>query len=195
MSKSLSIQHLLTVLALLEDFQSYNNSLFNLTRLFEIFHLSNEDLEKALEIILRFQTFFSKLNNKFTIVRIWNNNQIYLKLVPKSEKSTNDSQYQKIIELSTQHSQLLNDIIYIFNYVNIGKGFNLKVNSSELIKKVKELKRNHPYFFEYRGNGNIYPTKLASQLGNMIRKYERGNRKIQDIKIDEYQIKVKSKDA
>ena len=97
---------------------------------------------------------------------------------------------QRIIKLNHEHIQLLNDIIYYFNHIKIGKAFNSNTHNSALTQKVKKLRKLHPYFFENRGNGTIYPSKLASQLGKTLSLYKKVNRKIQNFEIEGYQIKV-----
>jgi hypothetical protein len=69
-------------------------------------------------------------------------------------------------------------------------GFKSNRYNSTLTQKVKKLRKLHPYFFENRGNGSIYPSELAIQLGKILSVYKKGNRKIQDAQIEGYQIKV-----
>jgi hypothetical protein len=191
MSQTLTIQHFRQLLDTLEEFIRRENCLFNLTKFFELLQLSKDQLEDVIEMLFRFQTFFTSTFDKFSLTRQWKNNQTYLKLIPQSNCAIKGSSLRKIIELTPESSQLLNDVIYYFEHVKIGKGFDIKTNGSDLTQKVKILKKIHPYFFESRGNGCIYPTKLASQIGNMISIYKKGNREIQDIEIDEYLITVR----
>ena len=190
MSKSLTIHDLYKVLDLLEDLQRQKKILLNLTRLFELLNISEEDLENLTELIFRFQTFFSNSNEEFWLTKLWINGQIYLKLIPISKDRLDKSSDQKIIKLKHEHIQLLNDIIYYFNNIKIGKAFNSNTHISALTQKIKKLRKIHPYFFENKGNGIIYPSKLASQLGKTLNLYKKGNRKVQDIQIEGYQIKV-----
>ena len=190
MSQSLSLQNFQQILNLIENFQKRENHLLNLTKFFDLLKLSKENLNDIIEILIRFQTLFNSTLKDFRFIRYWKNNQIYLKLISKSDNILKSSLITTIIELTHEHTQLLNDIIYYFEHVKIGKGFDIRGNNSELTHKVSKLKKEHPYFFEIKGNGFLYPTKLASQLGNMIGVYKRGNRKIKNIEIDEYKIKV-----
>ncbi len=189
MSKNLTVHHLYKILDLLESLQQRKYSLLNLTRLFELLNISKEELESLTEIIFRFQTFFFNSKEKFWLTKLWLNNQIYLKIIPISEGPF-ENHNQKIIKLNHEHIQLLNDIIYYFNHIKIGKLCNSNTYNSALTQKVKKLRKIHPYFFENRGNGTIYPSRLAAQLGKTLNLYKKGNRKIQNIQIEEYQIRV-----
>lgn len=190
MSKSLTIHDFYKILDLLEDLQQRKDSLLNLTGLFDLLNISKEELESLTELIFRFQTFFSNSKEKSWLTKLWINGQIYLKLIPISENRFDKPCNQKIIKLNHEHIQLLNDIIYYFNHIKIGKGFNSNTHNSTFTQKVKKLRKLHPYFFENRGNGTIYPSSLATQLGKTINLYKKGNRKIQNIKIEGYQIRV-----
>lgn len=190
MSKSLTIHYLDKILDLLEDLQQRKPSLLNLTRLFKLLNFPKEELENLIEIIFRFQNFFSNPKEKFWLTKLWLNGQFYLKLIPISENIYDKPSNQKFIKLNHEHIQLLNDIIYYFNHIKIGKSFNSNTHNSALTQKVKKLKKLHPYFFENRGNGTFYPTKLASQLGKTVSLYNKSNRKIHNLEIEGYQIMV-----
>lgn len=190
MSKSLTIHDFYKILDLLEDLQQRKDSLLNLTGLFNVLNFSKEELESVTELIFRFQTFFSNSKEKSWLTKLWINGQIYLKLIPISEDRIDKPCNQKIIKLNHENIQLLNDIIYYFNHIKIGKAFTSNTHNSALTQKIKKLRKVHPYFFENRGNGIIYPSRLASQLGKTLNLYKKGNRKVQDIQIEGYQIKV-----
>ena len=83
---------------------------------------------------------------------------------------------------------MLSDVVYFFQRVKIGKGFDLKRNGTELSRKVKKLKKAHPYFFESKGNGLVYPSKLAVDTGNLILSYDRSKRSFSRLKVGDYAI-------
>jgi len=94
------------------------------------------------------------------------------------------------IETARDQVKLLSDIAFYFQRVRIGKGFNLRRNGTELSRRVKELKKSHPYFFESKGNGLVYPSRLAVDAGNLILSYDRSKRSFSQLKIGDYTIKI-----
>jgi len=126
----------------------------------------------------------------FVLCKKWRNDKYYLMLKPKSEVSSQDLSDLKEIEINQTQMNLLSDVIYYFQHIKIGKGFNIKGNKTELSKKVKQLNRSHPYFFEYRGNGLIYPSKLAVEAGKLIQSYNRSKKTISKLQIEDLIIKI-----
>ena len=191
MTQSAKIKQLNQILSALEKFQVRKNSLFNLDKLAEYLKLSASELEDVLKLIFRFQHLFSSAFEGFVLCKKWkNNNKSYLILKPKSEVKDISVLEPKEIEIARDQVKLLSDIAYYFQRVKIGKGFDLKRNGTELSRKVKELKKSHPYFFESKGNGLVYPSKLAVDAGNLILSYDRSKRSFSQLKIDDYTIKI-----
>ncbi len=191
MTQSAKIKQLNQILSALEKFQVRKNSLFNLDKLAEYLKLSASELEDVLKLIFRFQHLFSSAFEGFVLCKKWkNNNKSYLILKPKSEVKDISVLEPKEIEIARDQVKLLSDIAYYFQRVKIGKGFNLKRNGTELSRKVKELKKSHPYFFESKGNGLVYPSKLAVDAGNLILSYDRSKRSFSQLKIGDYTIKI-----
>jgi hypothetical protein len=89
---------------------------------------------------------------------------------------------------------LINDIVYTFKFVKRGKGFDIAKNCSALISNLKKVKSEHPYLFESHGNGAIYPSKLGLKLGELIISYNKSNKDIKTIEIDNYTFIIKSDD-
>lgn len=191
MPQSINIQHFQRFIDLLKKFQKQGNCLLNLNKLFDYWEISSEEIEPFLHIIMSLQSFFVSESSAIKLYSTWKNGQIYLGSFLLSEQNPLALENHKEIELTTEECHLLNDIIHYFEHINIGKGFNNKAINSEFLRKIRKLKNAHPYFFESRGNGALYPTKIASQLGKIIRVYKKGNRSIQDMKLEGYQIKVK----
>ena len=191
MTQSAKIKQLNQILSALEKFQVRKNSLFNLDKLAEYLKLSASELEDVLKLIFRFQHLFSSAFEGFILCKKWkNNNKSYLILKPKSEVKDISVLEPKEIEIARDQVKSLSDIAYYFQRVKIGKGFNLKRNGTELSRKIKELKKSHPYFFESKGNGLVYPSKLAVDAGNLILSYDRSKRSFSQLKIGDYTIKI-----
>jgi len=190
MAQNAKIKQLNQILTALEKFQVRRDSLFSLDKLAEYLKLSANELDAFLEVIFRFQKLFDYVFEGYVLCKKWKNNKNFLFLKPKSEVKDNSVLELKEIEIERDQIKLLSDIVYFFQRVKIGKGFDLKRNGTELSGKVKELKKVHPYFFESKGNGLVYPSKLAVDAGNLILSYDRSNRSFTRLKIGDYAIKL-----
>lgn len=186
-------QMLFKMIEILEQFQDYPNANFNFSKLVRQFKLNSKEGEELLNLLFCFQELFQSKLNGYILCKKKTNTTFYLKLQEKSKiHGTNKLELHEI-DLNTSQSNLLSDIIYYFQHVNIGKGFDAMHNGSELIKKVKKLHSIHPYFFEHRENRLIYPTKLALDLGAQILSYRRANKSFSELILDDYIIKITSK--
>ena len=190
MTQSAKIKQLNQVLLALEKFQARKNYLFSLDKLAEYLKLSTSELEEVIKLIFRFQQLFSSTFEGYFLCKKWKNDKTYLILKPKSEVKDINVLEPKEIEIARDQVKLLSDIAYFFQRVKIGKGFDLRRNGTELSRKVKELKRSHPYFFESKGNGLVYPSKLAVDAGNLILSYDRSKRSFSRLKIGDYTVKI-----
>jgi hypothetical protein len=190
MAQSAKIKQLNQILSALEKFQVRKSSLFNLDKLAEYLKLSASELDVVLEIIFRFQKLFNCVFEGYVLCKKWKNEKAYLILKPKSEVKDSSVLELKEIEIDRDQVKLLSDIVYFFQRVKIGKGFDLKRNNTELSRKVKELKKVHPYFFESKGNGLVYPSKLAVNAGNLVLSYDRSKKSVSKLQIGEYFVKI-----
>lgn len=192
MTQSAKIKQLNQVISALEKFEVRKNSLFSLDKLAEYLKLSASELEEVLKLIFRFQKLFSSAFEGCVLCKKWKNGKSYLALNPKSEVNVKAGSVfeTKEIEISQEQVKLLSDMVYFFQHIKIGKGFDLKRNGTELSRKVKELKRSHPYFFESKGNGLVYPSKLAVEAGNLILSYDRSKRSFSRLKIGDYTVVI-----
>ncbi|MFX0032555.1 MAG: hypothetical protein ACFE8E_02830 [Candidatus Hodarchaeota archaeon] len=192
MPPSDKFQLLLNIIHALEKFQDHPQAQFNFSKLCKGLKLLPKEGEELLDMIFRFQSLFRSHLEGFTICKKRRNTTLYLTLKAQSEVEKIETAESHEITINIEHSNVLSDIIYYFQHINIGKGFNLNQNNSELIHKVKHLKNNHPYFFEHRGNGLTYPTKLAIDLGTHILSYKRGNKPIRKINLLNYKITIQN---
>ncbi len=191
MTQNAKIKQLNQVLLALEKFQVRENLLFSLDKLAEYLELSAGELEEVLRLISRFQKLFTSALEGFVLCKKWKNNKSYLILKPKAEVKDAGVLELKEIEIDPDQVKLLSDIAYYFQRVKIGKGFDLRRNGTDLSRKVKELKKAHPYFFESKGNGLVYPSQLAVEAGNLCRSYNRSKRSFSSLEIGDYTIKIK----
>ena len=178
------------IISALEQFQLRKTSLLSLDKVSNYLNLSEQELEDVLDLLFRFQALFNSKLAGFMLVKKWKNGKTYLTLKSLSEVANIDMVKSKEIEISKEQTELLNDIIYYFQHVKIGQGFNLKTNKTELSKKVKQFNRSYPFFFEHRGNSLIYPSKLAVEAGKLIQSYKKSKKTISKLKIEEYLINI-----
>jgi len=190
MTQNAKIKQLNQILSALEKFEVRKDSLFSLDKLADYLDLSTSELDAFLEIIFRFQKLFDCVFEGSFLCKKWKNDKNYLILKPKSEVKDGSVLELKEIEIDRDQIKLLSDIVYFFRRVKIGKGFDLKKNGTELSRKVKELKKAHPYFFESKGNDLVYPSKLAIEAGNLILSYDRSKKSVSKIQIGEYFVKI-----
>ena len=190
MAQSVKFKELHQVISALEKFQTRKNSMFSLDKLATYLNLSGRELDEILELVFRFQNLFSSVFEDFYLFKKWKNNKTYLVLKLKSEVKNPIINEPKEIEIDQGQARVLNDIVYYFLHVKIGKGFNIKQNDTELSKKVRRLKRSHPYFFEYRGNGLIYPSKLAIETGKVISFNNKSKKLITKLEVEDYLIQI-----
>ena len=190
MAQGTKIKQLHQIVSALEKFQTRKNSLFSLDKLANYLTLSERDLEEMLELVFRFQNLFNSVISDFILCKKWRNNTSYLILKPKSDVTYQNLSDLKEVEIHQTQLNLLSDVIYYFQHVKIGKGFNIIRNKTELSKKVKQFNRSHPYFFELRGNGLIYPSKLAVEAGRLIQSYNRSKKSISKLQIEDFIIQI-----
>ncbi|MFX1589475.1 MAG: hypothetical protein ACFFC1_15085 [Promethearchaeota archaeon] len=192
MPLSWKIQKLHKILDILKQFNKHPNSNFNFSKLEEVLGLFPKEGEELLNLIFQFQELFHSKLNGYVLYKKRKNTNLYLALKAKSQIKDGDNLDVNEINITKAESNLLSDIIYYFQHIKIGKGFDVSYNNSELIQKVKCLKGTHPYFFEHRGNGLIYPTKLAVDIGVEILSYQRGNKPITELNINDNKILINS---
>ena len=190
MVQNIKFKQLNQIVSALERFQTRKNSLFSLDKLASYLNLSERDLEEVLEVVFRFQNLFNSVISGFVLCKKWREDKCYLILKPKSEVSIHDLSDLKEVEINRTQVNLLSDVIYYFQHVKIGKGFNINRNTTELSKKVKHFNRSHPFFFEHRGNGLIYPSKLAVEAGMIIQSYNRSKKAILKLEIEDFIIQI-----
>jgi len=190
MAQSDKVRQLHQIILAIEQFETRKNSLFSLEKLANYLNLSERELEEMIEIVFRFQNLFNSVFTNHVLVKKWKNDKSYLILKEKSGVKKNGEEEPKEIDIDKEQVKLLNDVVYYFQHVKIGKGFDIKRNGTELSKKVKQFNRSHPFFFERRGNGLIYPSKLAVEAGKLIQSYKKSKKTISKLEIEEYLINI-----
>lgn len=172
----------------LARFENRYDRKFNFSKLVKLLKIPQSQTDDLIYLLLNFQEKFDNVFKKYKIKKYLTNNQIYL--ITERKHECEKIKAPQIIQISSSHIELLNDIIYIFKHVKRGNGFDIVKNGSELLNKVKELRNKHPYLFETKGNGVVYPSKLGLQLGEIIISYNKSNKKIQTINVENHKFIV-----
>jgi hypothetical protein len=172
----------------LARFESHYDKKFNFSKLVKLLNIPQSQTDDLIYLLLNFQEKFQNVFNKYKLKKYLANNQVYL-ITEREDK------YEKIdapqeIQISSSHIELLNDIIYIFKHVKRGNGFDIVKNGSELLAKVKKLRDTHPYLFETKGNGIVYPSELGLKLGEIIISFNKSNKRIQTINVGNHKFMV-----
>lgn len=172
----------------LEKFEDHYDKKFNFSKLAELLNIPSSEVDGVIYLLLNFQEKFETVFKKYQLQKYRTDNQVYLITEKRHEYETNP--IPNTIEISNSHIALLNDIIYVFKHIKRGKGFDIVRNGSELLGKVKQLKEVHPYLFESNGSGVVYPSKLGLKLGETIISYNKSNRALEKVTIENRTIKV-----
>jgi len=180
-SHRITIQFLNQIIDILNKYKENYEKKLNFTRLMQQLKIPTSEIDEFVYLILNFQETFENVFKEYRIQKKRQNDQVYL-IVEKKIKDNNP----RTIKISTSHLRLFNDIIYTFKFVKRGKGFDTTKNGSELLTNLKELKIKHPYLFEVHANRVIYPSELGLKFGGLIISYNKSNKDIKKIEIDNY---------
>jgi len=183
MDSGISFTQLEKLLNLLEELHSNGHQYLNLNKVSTILGLSQEAADNLICLIFKFQDLFTAPQFTNHLVKIRKSGNWYLTTSKDHENSTSIEVWLTKIECN-----LLSDISHYFQHIAKGAGFDLRFVTTELLKNVKKLKKAHPYFFETRGNGLMYPTFLALSLGNRLDSYNRTNRFVSCLMCENYKI-------
>ncbi len=187
-----NFQLLNQIIDILGQFENNYNKKFNFTKMAKCLRIPSSKIDVMIDLFLNFQHLFESVFKNHRIKKSRLSNQIYLTVENKTENLiTDNTEEPKTISISSEHIKLFNDIIYVFKFVNRGKGFDISEGETELLDNLKELKSVHPYLFE--GNGITYPTKLGLQLGDLIISYNKCSQEIKNLTIGNYTFMVKDK--
>ena len=169
----------------LGEFEGKFDKKFNLSKLAQYLNLNELEINNLIDIILNFQEKFESIFNSHRLIKKVINQQVYFTLEKRDGiKLYLDVKTPKEIHIKINQLNHLCDIVYIFQFIQKGKGFNLEPNNTELLNNLNKLKEKHPYFFLSQNNNVIYPSKLGMELGNLIRSYNKSNQVVIGKKIE-----------
>lgn len=170
------------ILDILEDFEDNYEKNLNFTKLAKLLNIPDVYINNLASLILKAENIFKNVFKGHHLKKRKRNNILYL-IAEKKIPS-------EIIFTSAQVN-LFSDLIYTFRYLKRGKGFKISQNGTELLSNLNSLKSEHPYLFEKKDNGLLYPTSFGMDLGDLIISYNKGNKKINELTIDNYRIFVR----
>ncbi|MFX0073735.1 MAG: hypothetical protein ACFFAO_21865 [Candidatus Hermodarchaeota archaeon] len=174
----------------LEAFKNNYYKKFNFSKLASHLKIGESNVNELIEFILNFQHMFKTTLNNYELKKMDDGNSIFLIAELKEEDQIQTiKSFNKLVECDKQDAKLISDFIYTFKFIKRGKGFDLDCPNTELLKKLKALKLKHPFLFCRNGNNLIYPSELGLKLGETIISYNKGNKKIDNLKINEYFFK------
>ncbi|TFF88550.1 MAG: hypothetical protein EU548_08710 [Promethearchaeota archaeon] len=180
-----------TILKILHIFHNKYDKKLNLEKLFNTLAIPSQEREKYLTLILEFQELFRTTfhSHSLTIKEINSTRYLVCKKFKKPPQyDVKNTHHPGDIKISSEDLSSLNDIVYMFTNVRRGKGFDLKQDSSEIVKAIKTLRKNHPYLFFSNGHGYVYPTEFGVKLGEKTNTYLKSNRPFDTLEIEDCTI-------
>jgi hypothetical protein len=177
------------LISALKPLKSRPNCQLNIASFGTCYKLSNEQILALVDLVLQFQSLFQNYFKGYHIESEWRNGTTFLSLVPSTKKDNNCPKFRHV-SLSLKEARNLLDLIYVYQHVKIGKGFDPKLVQSELCQNAKKLYLTHPYLMEKNRNGLLYPTSLAIKIGAELRIYAKLNRTITTLTIDNHFIHI-----
>lgn len=162
----------------------------NFSKLASLLKISPSEIDDIIYLLLNFQERFDITFRNYHLKKKRENNQVYLIVEKNQAVNINDLHIPNVIEIGAIQLKLFNDLIYTFRHVKRGKGFDIVKNSTDLSTNLKTLLIKHPYLFELKENGLIYPSHFGLKLGNIILSYNKGNKEFKEIKIENHIVTV-----
>ena len=175
----------------LKYFEGKYNKRLNFSKFAHYLGLNEIDAHLIAQFIIEYQDEFkefSRIFKKHFLSKKWEGETLYL--ITKEE---NNIIPQKIT-LTREHAGWISDLIYAFQHVKKGKGFNLNNKDADVVKKICLLMNLHPYFFFKNGNNMVYPSKLGSEVGNCLLSYKKLNKYFESLTIEEFRIEITNED-
>lgn len=186
-----TIQLLNQIIDILGKFQENYSKNLNFSKLMKHLNIPNSEIDEIIYLLLNFQEKFEDVFNKYKLKKIRTNNQIYLITERREKNIIEHLEAPGIISITSSHLQVFNDIIYAFKFIKRGKGFDVSNNGTGFLRNIKEVRRAHPYLFESKGNGMIYPSELGLKLGELVLSYNKSNKKIEHLTVENHEFVVK----
>ncbi len=170
------------ILDILKDFEDNYEKKLNFTKLINLFNIPEVYTDELASFLVKIHNIFGNVLKNYNLKKRRENNIVYL---------ITEKQIPHEIIFTLTQIKLFNDLIYTFRRVKRGKGFDLSKNGTELLSNLRSLESEHPYLFDKKDNGLIYPSPFGMKLGDLIISYNNGNKEIKELTIDEYKVVVR----
>ena len=191
--KSTIYDTIYSILKILRIFHGNYNKKINVEKLFNKLSIPVQEREDYLRLILEIQTLFQTTfqTHSLEVKQIDSTRYLFCKnLKNLTQKNRQTRKIHERFTISSHDLSLLNDIVYMFTNVKRGKGFDLKDNSSQIVKGIKKIRKNYPSLFFSNGHGYVYPTEFGVKLGQKINTYLKCNRTIDTLVVEGCKIKI-----
>lgn len=189
MSTNISIEFLHEFIRALSGFKGMYEKKFNFSKLMGIKDMNVSEGEQILKLILQFQDLFNIFFRNHIIEKKTINGTTYLVTKEKNNHShpSNNTELNGMkedISLNQKQTESISDLIYRFKFIERGKGFNLdNGNDNDLLNEAKKIKEKYPFLFIENGNNLTYPAELLIRYGDLLLKFDKGNKKLKNINI------------
>lgn len=186
-----TIQLLNQIIDILGKFRENHGKRLNFSKLMRRLNVPNSAIDEIIYLLLNFQERFEVVFNKYRLKKKRIDNQVYLITERREKDIVENLRIPRIISITPSHLQVFNDIIYAFKFIKRGKGFDVLKNGTGFLRNIKEVRQAHPYLFESKGNGMVYPSELGLKLGELVLSYNKSNKKIEYLTIENHEFLVK----
>lgn len=184
------LQTINQIIDIISGFGDNYDKKLNFSKLVSLLKISPSEIDDIIYLLLNFQEKFDTTFRNYHLKKKRENNQVYLIAERNQAYNLNDLHIPKVIEIGAFQLKLFNDIIYTFKFVKRGKGFDIVKNGTDLSTNLKTLLIKHPYLFELKENGLIYPSHFGLKLGELILSYNKGNKEFKEIKVENHIVSV-----
>ena len=170
------------ILDILKDFEDNYEKKLNFTRLVKLLNIPDVYINDLASLLFKAENIFKSVFKDHYLKKRKGNNTLYL---------IAEKQIPSEIIFTSAQINVFSDLIYTFRHVKRGKGFDVSQNGTDLLSNLNSLKSEHPYIFEKKDNGLIYPTSFGMKLGDLIISYNKGSKKIHELTIENCRIFVR----
>jgi len=185
-----ALDKLSQIIDALKEFRGHYTKKLNFSGLLKILNISSVHADQFISIIMRFQDLFNLIFKDYILEKRIIDRQIYFRVCKKnttrieSKDELRDQQViQKEVVIPQKFVRLLSDLIYIFKFIERGKGFDLNNRDSKFLEDVSKLKDMYPLLFIENGNKLFYPSELALKLGELVLSHDISNKKLSNVEI------------
>jgi len=171
------------ILIALHEFNNQYEKKLNFSKLMKYLNIPNSENEDLIHFILTFQSEFDSVFREYRLKKTILDGQIYL-MVEKKPPVHKEKMIiiPETVRMPKNYSKIWSDIIFLFKFVQKGKGFDLE-QDSQVINHLKVIQDEFPYLVLKNGNNLTYPTEIGLELGNLIHSYNKNNKPLKKIKV------------